>query len=170
VRQAWDAWQAIQRQRAHLAEVPIAQLTALLRNVNTVSGQPASPADFLLFDRPEADRQFSAEVAAVLLALEQEGRSEPLLRVVWQQVKAAADPAAQVPAIRAWRSDCGDVWLVCPVREGEAVRAGLVAVGTCNPGTVTMRDVDRPLMAYQVTIPDRPLAGWFEAGLLLRAT
>lgn len=170
MRQAWESWQAIQRQRAHLAEVPIAQLTALLRNVNTVSGQPAQPVDFLLFDRPEPDRQFSAEVAATLLALEQEGRSDALLRVVWQQVKAAADPAARVPAIRAWRSDCGDVWLLAPVQQGDTVRAGLVAVGACNPGTVTMRDVDRPLLAYQVTIPDRPHGGWFEAGLLLRAT
>lgn len=168
MREAWEAWQSIQRQRAHLAEIPVAQLAAITRNMNA-TGQPLPVADFLLFVDPDAERrEFEPEVAASILALEHEQKASPLLRAIWPQVQQAATPTAVPPSVRAWASACGDIWLVNPVTEPGGVRCGLVAIGTSNPGTVTVTDVDRPLLSYRVVIPDRPVGGWFEAGRLLR--
>ncbi len=165
---AWEAWQQIQRQRAHLAEIPIAQLAALTRNLQA-TGQPVPTRDFLVFvDPDDTRREFAPAVAATLLDLEREDRSHPLLRAVWQQVKDAATATAEAPEVRAWRSRCGEVWLICPTVEGQHVRAGLAACGTQDPGTVELFDVDRPLLTYRVVVPRRPCGGWFAAGMLLQ--
>jgi hypothetical protein len=34
---------------------------------------------------------------------------------------------------------------------------------------VSLRDIDRPLATYEVVLPERPVMGWLEAGLLLAA-
>ena len=164
---AWDAWQDLQRQRAHLAEIPVAQLTAMMRNIHA-DGPPVPPREFLVFADPGAERrEFAPEVAATLLELEHQNRSHPLLRACWAQVKDAATSAARVPDVRAWASDCGEVWIVCPVIERGGVRGGLVAVGGQHVGTMEVADIDRPLLRYRVSLPDKRCGGWLQAGFLL---
>jgi hypothetical protein len=60
-------------------------------------------------------------------------------------------------------------WIICPSWEGKNIRAGLIAVGDAINGPVTLRDVDRPLATYTVTIPDRRTFAWLESNLLLVA-
>jgi hypothetical protein len=35
-------------------------------------------------------------------------------------------------------------------------------------GLIEVKDIDRPLASYQVSVPNRRLAGWIEADLLLK--
>lgn len=154
-----------------MAELPIANLAALLANINRdpKKGKPFSASDFLIFQEKEHTKPvLSAEVAAVALQLRHEGTAPPILLAAWQQVLASAQESAKVPSIRALKSDDGRVWVFCPTWEGgRNIRGGLVTVTANAAGCVVLRDIDRNLATYKVQVPKRPLCGWLEAGLLL---
>lgn len=154
-----------------MAELPVASLQALTANINRdpKKGKAFTALDFCLFRKAEKEVGLSAEVAAAALSLRHEGKAPPILLAAWPQILASATESAKVPAIRALHSDDDAVWVVCPTWEGLNVRGGLVAVSACRHGKVRLRDVDRPLMAYDLIIPHRQLAGWLEGGLLLVA-
>lgn len=154
-----------------MAELPLASLQALTANISRdpKKGKPFTPLDFCLFRDEEKEAGLSAEVAAAALSLRHEGKAAPILLAAWTQILASANKSAKVPAIRALHSDDDAVWVVCPQWEGKNVRGGLVAVSACRHGIVRLRDVDRPLMTYDLVIPHRQLAGWLEGGLLLVA-
>lgn len=165
----------MQRDQAALNELPVAQLTALMANVNRdpKKSKPFSASDFLFFrDDVEGDSKavFSAEVAAVALALRHEQQAPELLLTVWPQVLASATEGGKVPEVRALRSDDGMVWVLAPKWEGKNVRGGLVLVRGQIRGSVRLRDLDRGLLTYDVKLPERPGFGWIEAGTLLTAT
>jgi len=61
------------------------------------------------------------------------------------------------------------VWLVAPQWENGCLRAGLVAVGRMVSGPVVLHDIDRPLVSYEVQIPQRQAAGWIESRVLVKA-
>lgn len=149
-----------------------AQLCALLANINRdpKKGKPFSMHDFQLFAQEQKQqRVFSAEVAAVALALKHEGRAPKLLISCWSEVLSSAGEGTRMPTTRAFHSDDERVWVLAPVWEGSAVRGGLVLVQGQVSGTVTVRDIDRPLMTHRLTVPHRPGFGWVEAGCLLLA-
>lgn len=159
----------LERQRAHLAEVPIVRVWASWINGYRKEGTPAlEPADLYAFGEPKAAR-ISAEVAAVVMELHHEQKAHPLLLTVWNDVTAAAQDGAKVPEVRALRSDDQTVWIVAPRWEGGACRAGLVAVGTYLSGEVLVRDLDRPLLSYRLVLPEREGCGWVATGELLAA-
>ena len=166
---AWKALQKLKREEMALQELPIASLCALTANISRdpKKGKPFAPADFALFrEREERTAQLSPEVAAVALALRHEDKAPPILLTAWTEVLASATESAQVPPVRALRSDDGRVWVLAPSWEGRNIRGGLVAVRSVD-GPVLVRDIDRPLATYVLQVPKRPLAGWLEAGLLL---
>ncbi len=167
---AWKALQKLKREEMALQELPVASLSALTANINRdpKKGKAFAPADFALFREREAQQaQLSPEVAAVALALRHEDQAPPVLLAAWTEVLASATESAQVPPVRALRSDDGRVWVLAPSWEGRNIRGGLVMTTGCAHGTVTLRDIDRNLATYAVQVPKRPLAGWLEAGLLL---
>lgn len=167
---AWKALQKLKREEMALQELPIASLCALTANINRdpKKGKPFAPADFALFrEREEQTAQLSPEVAAVALALRHEDKAPPILLTAWTEVLASATESAQVPPVRALRSDDGRVWVLAPSWEGRNIRGGLVMTSGCAHGHFVLRDIDRTLATYVVQVPKRPLAGWLEAGLLL---
>lgn len=164
--------QRIRREAAATAELPVAQLTALMRNLNVdpKKAKPLGPLDFALFrDKPQSDRVLTAEVAAVALALRHEDRCPPLLLTAWNHVLASTSDNATAPSVRAYRSDDDAVWVLAPKWEGRNCRGGLVLVRGRVSGPVRLRDIDRPLLAYDLVVPERQGFGWLEGGCLLLA-
>lgn len=153
-----------------MAELPVAQLTALMANVNRDSKAPAFSTEQFCFYReaPEPDG-LSAETAAVALALRHEGRCPQLVLAAWPQVLEAAKQSAAPPAIRALHSEDGTIWVLAPRWESGNVRGGLVAVRGQIDGTVELRELDRPLIRHRLRIPKRHGFGWLESDLLLVA-
>lgn len=169
VLRAHEELQAIQREQAALQELPVAQLTALLANVNRDPKQtkPFSTEQFLFFRDQDQQASLSAEVAAVALALRHEGQCPELVLAAWPQVLEAAREATSVPAVRALCSDDGAVWALAPRWESGGVRAGLVAVRGQIAGTVELHELDRPLIRHRLKLPHRKGFGWLEGDLLL---
>lgn len=171
--EAYGHLQRLERRKAALQELPVAQLTALTANLNRdskKSPKPFSAHDFAIFqERKEVQSQFPPEVAAIALELRHEGCVPELLLTVWPELVRCATSSAKVPPVRAFRSDDDAVWVLAPVWEGQNCRGGLVLVRGRIHGTVVIRDIDRPLLSYRLRVPQRPGYGWIEAGLLLVA-
>jgi len=170
VLQAWRELQRIRREQAQLQEMPVAQLAALLANINRdpKKGKPFSLQDFQLFaTEQKAERRLSAEVAAVALALRHDDKAPPLLVSCWNEVLASAADGTRMPEVRALHSDDDAVWVLAPVWEATGIRGGLVLVKGQISGSVLLRDLDRPLLTHRLLVPARPGFGWIEAGCLL---
>jgi len=170
VLRAWKELQRIRREQMQLQELPVAQLAALLANVNRdpKKGKPFSLQDFTLFAEERKDNSvLSPEVAAVALELRHEDKAPPLLITCWTQVLASIKDGTKVPSQRALHSDDGNVWVLAPKWEGSNVRGGLVLVRGRISGTVVLRDLDKPLLSTAFKLPERPGFGWIEAGCLL---
>ena len=168
----WKELQRIRRDAAALAEMPVAQLSALTGNINRdpKKGKPFTAIDFCMFREAErADEAFTPEVAEVALALKHDDTYPQLLLAVWPQILASAKPGTKVPEVRALRSDDEAVWVLAPRWEGRNCRGGLVLVRGRVSGQVTLRDLDRPLVRHRFQLPERPGFGWIEAGHLLVA-
>lgn len=160
----------IRRDRAYLAELPIASLASLTANINRDpdKGKPFTPRDFCLFAKPEAtDAPLSPEVAAVALDLRHKDIAPPLLLSVWPQILESVKEGIATPKLRALRSDDEAVWVLAPTWEKRSLRAGLVMVRGRTSGPTVLRDVDKPLMTYRLVLPEHPGFGWIEADLLL---
>lgn len=168
---AWRNLHRIRRDTAAMHELPTASLQALTANINRDSKKrpkPFSASDFTIFQRDEKpDNVLSASVAATALALRAEKKDAPILLAAWDKVLASATSDTSPPDIRALHSDDRQVWVLCPTWEGPNIRAGLVAVGDAIHGPIKLRDVDRSLATYTVTIPDRRTFAWLESDLLL---
>ena len=167
---AWRHVQRIRRDHVALLELPQAQHMALLANINRdpKKSKPFSAADFAMFQsRADDEAKVAPAVAAVALALRHEGKLPELLQAAWPQILASASEAGAPPAIRALRSEDNEVWILAPTWEGANVRGGLVAVGRYLNKPVRVHDIDRPLLTYTLRFPQRKLAGYLEAGLLL---
>lgn len=151
--------------------MPVASLQALLANINRdpKRGKVFGIEDFQIFRRKEeAAARLSAEVAAAALSLRRENKAPPILLAIWPEILASAGEEVSMPSTRAFVNDEKTVWVLCPAFDGSQIRGGLVCVSGCVHGLVTLRDIDRPLARYTVSIPKRPLASWIEAGLLLK--
>jgi hypothetical protein len=172
VLKAWRTLHSIRREQAAMAELPVANLSALMANMNRdpKKAKPFSLYDFCVFnDKPDdGPGQLSPKVAAVALALRHEDRAPRGVLAIWDSILAAASESASVPSIRALASSDDRVWILCPRWEGPHVRGGLVCVLGQAHGLIEVRDIDRPLASYQVSVPNRRLAGWIEADLLLK--
>lgn len=169
---AWRHLHKIRRAQAALIELPIAALQALTANINRDpnKSKPFTALDFAMFrERESDDKVLTPEVAATALALRAEKKDAPILLAAWDKVLASATTGAKTPEIRALHSDDNQIWILCPTWEGKNVRAGLIAVGDHIFGPIRLRDVDRPLTTYTLTIPDRRTFAWLETGLLLPA-
>ena len=161
--------QRIQRDRAFLAEVPIAQLTASFINANKSEGKALGWRDCTFFADPAEDVGIMPEVAAAIMALHHERKAAPILLAAWPDVVKAATAEAKAPSVRALVDDRREVWLIAPQWENGCIRAGLAAVGRMVSGPLLLRDVDRPLVSYMVTLPERQAAGWIEGRVLVQA-
>jgi hypothetical protein len=155
VLEAWEQLQRIRREQVALWELPVAQLTSLMANINRDSKKAPEPfalQDFAIFKREETDdRGFPAEAAAVAMALRHEGHLPPVLVGVWPAILAAAGKNKTVPKVRALISDDGEVALLAPKAEGKNWR-GLLAVTNYPSGPVRLRDIDKPLISYVVEL------------------
>ena len=137
--QAYEQLQDIRREQAAIAELPVAQLTALMANVNRdpSKGQPFTTEQFCFFREPsKPEGSLSAEAAAVALALRHEGRCPPLVIAAWSLVLESGQQAVPLPPVRALHSDDDAVWVLAPRWESANVRGGLVAVRGQISGTV----------------------------------
>jgi hypothetical protein len=156
-----------------MAELPIAQLTALMANVNRdpKKTKPFDALNFALYRPKDADSKgaISAEAAATALALRHEDRAPAILLSAWSEILAAVKEGVSAPAIRALHNDDETVWVLAPAWEGPNIRGGLICVHGRLSGTTRLRDLDHPLATYDVVLPQRPVMGWIEAGLLLAA-
>lgn len=153
-----------------MLELPQAQHMALLANINRdpKKSKPFSAKDFAMFQATKSEEaKLPPEVVSVALGLRHEGRLPHTAMAAWPQVIAQASEAGTVPTLRALHSDDDAVWVLAPKWEGRNIRAGLVAVGEYIDKPIRLRDIDKPLMTYTVRLPQRKLAGYVEAGLLL---
>jgi hypothetical protein len=173
---AWGHLQRMKMDAAALAELPIAYLHSTTLNLNRDEKkrrEPFMPADVALFNRQDKESSsegLSAQVAAVALSLQREGQAPPILLAAWPEVLKALKADVQPPGFRCLRSDDGVVWVLAPKLEGRNVRGGLVCVGKPCHGPVRVRDMDRPLLHYDLTVPNRYAAAWLEGDLLLMAS
>jgi hypothetical protein len=166
---AYEELQQIQRQQAAINELPVAQLTALTANVNRDPNKspPFDTEQFCFFrDKPAIDG-IGPAAAAVALALRHEDQCPALVISVWPDILEAAKTPGKIPPVRALRSDDDAVWVLAPTWEGQNIRGGLVAVRGRISGTVTLRELDRPLIRHSLRLPSREGFGWVEADLLL---
>lgn len=169
---AHQQWVRQQRDAAAIAELPVAQLTALMANINRdpKKTEAFTALQFCLYrESDRSDEVFSPAVAAVALALRHEDQCPALLLAVWPQILASARPEATMPEVRALHSDDGAVWVLAPTWEGQHCRGGLVAVKGQISGPILLRDLDRPLLIHRLQLPQRSGFGWLEAGMLLLA-
>ena len=172
---AWRELSRIRRDAAAITELPTAQLMALTANLNRDPKRKPDPftaADFTCFrERERPEDAFTPEVAAVALELRAENNAPPLLLAVWPQILASAKngAAAKPLEVRAYRSDDEAVWVLAPKWEGRHCRGGLVLVRGRVIGPITLRDIDKPLITHRLVVPEKPGAGWIEAGCLLLA-
>ena len=160
-----------QRQEAARHERPIAQLTALLFNINrSENARVMTERDWWIWNEQNkpVDSLSPATVAA-MLALRSTRRLPESLLPAWHLVAAQAHDAGMPPDCKALRSDCGRLWIVAPSWEGHNIRGGLVGCHGHPGGMVTVRDIDRQLLSWAVTVPRRQRGGWIEADLLLMA-
>jgi hypothetical protein len=173
---AWNHLQRMKLDAAALAELPIAYLHSTTLNLNRDESkrrEPFLPADVALFQREQKASNgegLSPQVAAVALSLQREGQAPPILLAAWPEILKASKPDVQPPSLRCLRSDDGVVWVLAPRMEGKNVRGGLVCVGKPLHGPVRVRDMDRPLLHYDLTVPNRYAAAWLEGDLLLMAS
>jgi hypothetical protein len=168
---AYRELQQIQREAAAVAELPVAQLTALTANINrdTTKGQPFGTEQFCFYRSTTREESITAEVAAVALSLRREERCPALILAIWPQILAAATKEAGLPPLRAMHSDDDAVWVLAPRLEGDGIRGGLVAVRGQISGSVELRELDRPLLTHRLRLPKRAGFGWLESDLLLLA-
>jgi hypothetical protein len=161
----------IRHEQAAMAELPITVLACLMANINRdpKKGTPFKPQDFAVFgaNATVEHKVFTPEVAATALALRHEGLAPSILLTAWPELLASLTEDAKPPEQRAWASDDGQVWVLCPQWEGQHVRCGLVAVHGTVHGPVLLRDVDRKLLSYRLVLPEQKGFGWLQAGLLL---
>jgi hypothetical protein len=130
--------------------------------------EPFALSDFLLFkERSEDNAVFDAEVSAVALSLKNEDFCPPLIVAAWPQILASSKEGVEPPRIRALHSEDDSVWVLAPRWEGRHIRGGLVAVRGRMHGAITLRDLDRPLNPYRVTLPQHHGFAWIEARSLL---
>lgn len=169
---AYRELQEIHREVAARAELPVAQLTALMANINrdTNKSQPFSTEQFCFYrEERRDDDALSPEVAAVALALRHENRCPPLVIAAWPKVLEASKGTTRMPEVRALVSDDEAIWVLAPRWEAGNVRGGLVAVKGRHAGPVVLRELDRPLIRHRLKLPERQGFGWLEADLLLVA-
>ena len=156
-----------------LLELPIAQLTSLTANINRDSKKTPKPftlQDFALFYKDEAEEGLPPNAAMVALSLRRERLMPTVLVGVWPEVLAAAKGATAMPDVRALISDCGSVALLAPKPEGKGWR-GLLAVDSYPPnGLITLRDVDRELLAYSLQLPPTDHISFVSGDELLAAS
>ena len=136
-------------------------------------GSPPTEDDFRIFRMPrddaaQEDAGISPATAAAVLSLANDGKIPPYMLSAWKEVeRVASGSSVKAPEVRALVSDCGNVAIIAPTFGDGTIRAGLVGTGSVIAGSVTLRDVDRKHLSYQVLIPDRRSASWVEASLLL---
>ena len=112
----------------------------------------------------------SLPTVAAMLALRSTRRLPDALLPAWHLVAAQAADAGRPPDCKALRSDCKRLWIVAPSWEGQNIRGGLVGCHGHPGGPVVVRDIDREILTWTVTIPARQRGGWIEADLLLAGT
>jgi len=170
---AYKQLQRIKRDQAALLELPIAQLTSLTANINRDSKKTPKPftiEDFALFHEKDETQGFPPEAAVVALALRREQRMPEVLIGVWPQLLSAARQAKGMPSVRALLSDDGQVGLLAPKSVGKNWQ-GLLAVNQHPPGgVVLLRDVDRPLLAYELRLNRSDHNAYVSGGELLLAS
>lgn len=169
---AYSELQELQRQAAAVAELPVAQLTALTANVNRdpAKSKPFGTEQFCFFRDATKEAAISAEAAAVALDLRRDQRCPEMLLAAWPQILEAATPEARSPEVRALHSADGDVWVLAPRWEDRGIRGGLVAVRGEISGSVELQELDRPLLRHRLQLPRRAAFGWIESDLLLKVT
>jgi hypothetical protein len=164
--------QRIKKEQIALAELPIAQLTALMANINRDSKKAPKPfaiSDFCLFgDLKSKNEEFPPEAAAIALELRRLGECPEPLIGCWPAILAAAAHSAHVPSVRVLWSDDRAAAILAPVWEGKNIRGTLVVSGgVC--GEVILRDRDRPLLTYKVQLPPKSHFAYVSAGELVLA-
>ena len=173
VRSAYKNLQRIKRDQVALLELPIAQLTSLTANINRDSKKTPKPftlQDFALFHQTDKSDGLPPNAAMVALSLRRERLMPTVLVGVWPEVLAAAKEATAMPEVRALISDCGSVALLAPKPEGKGWR-GLLAVDSYPPGgLITLRDVDRELLAYSLQLPPTDHMSFVSSDELLAAS
>jgi hypothetical protein len=159
----------MERDAACRNEMPIALLASLYANANRDTKRRTKPythSDFSFFAREERPNDYlDPGAVAVAFALENEGLTPPLLLAVWDKiVKREPGP---MPDQRALKSDCGRLWILAPKWEGAACRGGLVLMKGKPEQTMRVRDIDKPMLYYDLKIPQRKGFGWIEGGQIL---
>lgn len=172
----WAALRTMERQRleeAAIAAEPMARFAWLYFNAHRGEKQQPLPLEqFRVYAMPNEDAQveagISAEAAAAVVSLANDGKVPPYVLGAWGEVQKVANARPiEAPSPRLLRSDDGMVSVVAPRFVDRGVRGGLVGVGGIVSGEVVVRDIDRPLLTWKVVVPRRAAAGWVEANLLL---
>lgn len=163
--------QELQRQELQLQELQGAQLCSLLYNINrdAKKGKATTHQDWLFFrqEQRQEEDQLPPVVAHICVALRHEQQLPPLLIGIWRDVLQRAAVPAEQPEIRALVSSDRNLVIVAPSWEGQHIRGFVAAKGQTPGSTVELIDIDRPLLRYQLKLPQHLQPIHYEAGVLL---
>ena len=163
---AWRNKQRIEQERMALEEMPIASLTALTANINRDDSKRKEPfgiVDFLLF--ADSDREskglLAAKTAETMLDLRRQYRLPDYMLAAWGEVVKSARAGTKLPECKALADETSTIWIINPRIKQRGIHCGLIGVHGVWQGTVRVADIDRPLIFYDVILPNRKAAGWF---------
>jgi len=167
------AMRKMQREQAAIAEEPLARAQWRYFGAHRAEGAPMPPIDdfrcYPLEDvGGDGDNGIPARAAAAVLAMANKGKCPPYVLGAWGDVQAVANKRpVDAPDCLMLQTEDGMLTVVAPEFLPQGIRGGLVAAGEAVSGEVVLRDPDRPLLSWRVTVPERSGAGWIEAQMLL---
>lgn len=149
-------------------EYPSAQLSKLIFQANfKTDGPPKQIDDFLIFREEDQSQAFPPEAAAAAMALRMRVPSQcpQIIESIWPAVtKAASQNNKEVP-VKAFRSKCGNVWILAP-KIGDGKISGVIAVSMAISGIVSLYDVDRQFFSVAVKLKSRRENSYIAEGTL----
>lgn len=150
------AWSTLQKQKiedARVSEVPSAQISHILALVNSDPKKGSKPkfSDYLVFKEKDTKDMFPPDAAMVLMALMRERKVPDPIFGVWKKVQEAAEQGAEMPKVRAFRSECKNLWIIAPKIEDGQVN-GVVTLTNGLRGSIKLRDIDRPFYTIKVEL------------------
>ena len=169
---AYRNLQRIKREQAALNELPVAQLTSLTANLNrdpSKNSKAFTLQDFAFFYEKDESNGFPPNAALAAMALRREDKLPHILLGAWPQILVAAKQATAMPSIRAFVSKDKSVALLAPNSEGKNWRGLLAVQDYPSDGKITLIDVDKPLLTYNLQLPKSQNYSFISSGELLLA-
>lgn len=136
-------------------ELPIARVAEMIQRVNTSSeDQEKIKLSNLLFYHKIESSDLSPAAAWVAIELKRQKKLPDEFLGAWTEIEKRANLNNRKVEIRAFKSKCGNFWILAPEFKGNRIY-GLALVKNFLNGTIGIFDMDRHLYSINIKIPRR---------------